>query len=248
MSTSLRIYTVIASCTVLSCTGTDVGNGFVDVDMVLYDSAGSSSRSQSTVAPDGLVVTEAWVAVDRVRLRRAAPCDDTSVTELAGPYAVNMLARGSVGELQGIEVETTGYCRFELRWDELDEAGNGAPAELVGASIYIAGTRQDGTEFVLRSRRNDELRLDARDGAFTIDAMTHALFVAFDVQNLFDGVDIDNADIGADDTIRIEEGSNEVLLDQFDANLAVSADLFDDDDDSGDLEAGERDDADTLAD
>lgn len=111
----------------------------------------------------------------------------------------------------------------------------------------MAGTCGDGIPFVLRSDRSDELRLDAVDGAFPIDATTHALFVAFDGAGLFAGVDLDAAAVGDDGVIRIEDGSNDALLSAFEANLDAATRLFDDDDGDGDLDADERDPDDVLA-
>lgn len=232
-----------------ACTGTDVGNGIVDVDFALYDSkesAGGTARAQA--APDGLSVDNAWVTVERVRLRDAASCDGETEVEFIGPFAVDMLAPGTPEALSGLEVSFADYCRFELRWDALRQAQDGVPAELVDASILIEGTREDGTRFILRSERGDELRLDARDGAFSVDEMTSALFVAFDAQGLFDQVDLDGAEVGTGGVIRIENGSNEELLRTFDDNLTDAAKLFDDNDGDKELDPEERDQTDVLAD
>ena len=55
-----------------------------------------------------------------------------------------------------------------------------------------------------------------------------------------DGVDLDDAVVGPGGIILIEPGSNDELLDAFDANVAAAADLFDDDDGDGGLDAPER--------
>lgn len=222
----------------------------MDMDFALYDSdeSTSSAKSQLAVAPAGLSVDNAWVVVERIRLRDATDCDGGTQDEFIGPFAVDMLAPGAAPALSNLEVTATSYCRVEFRWDALREGDIvGAPTELVGASILLEGRRADGTRFVLRSERGDELRMDARDGAFTVDDLTSALFVTFDVQDLFDGVDIDAAEL-ENGTIRIEDGSNEDLLVVFDNNLVDAAKLFDDNDGDGELDPEERDDTDILAD
>jgi hypothetical protein len=158
-----------------------------------------------------------------------------------------MLAPGPAPALTDLEVSATNYCRFEFRWDALRDEGTGAPGELLDASILLQGRRADGTRFVLRSERGDEMRLDARNGSFTVDDLTSALFVTFDVQDLFDGIDIDGAEVGGDNTIRIEDGENDDLLSIFDDNLADAAKLFDDKDGDGELDPEERDSTDVLA-
>lgn len=244
---NFKVALAIAVLLPTSCAGTDVGNGFVDVDFALYDSAESAAAALNA-APAGLAVTNAWVAVERVRLRSAASCEGDSELELVGPFAIDMLAAGAPAALSDLEVSYVDYCRFELRWDELDDgSAPGAPDELVGASVLIEGTRGDGTPFVLRSERGDQLRLDARDGSFSIDEMTSALFVAFDAQTLFDEVDLDAAVVGGDGVIRIEDGANDDLLETFDDNLATAAKLFDDNDGDKELDPDERDETDVLA-
>ena len=159
-----------------------------------------------------------------------------------------MLASGTLAALRELEVPESGYCRFELRWDEFDGTLPGsAPGDLAGASLLVTGQRGDGTPFVIRSERNDELRLDARDGEFAIDEATVGLYVGLDASQLFSGIDIDGAVVSGDGTIRIEPGSNEDILSVFDGNVEAAARLFDDDDGNGALDAGERDDDDVLA-
>jgi len=232
-----------------ACTGTDVGNPVVDVDVAIYDESfppadGATRRGGG----DLITLTAGWVAVERVRLRDAADCDGDAEVELVGPFVVDMFAPGAIPELSGIEVPELGYCRFELRWDAFDDGlPTGAPPELAGASIVIEGTRGDGTAFVLRSERGDELRLDAVGGSFDVTDATNALFVAFEGPTLFAGLDLDMAIVGGDGVIAIDDSTNDELLAVFDNNLANASKLFDDDDDDGELDDTERDPDDALA-
>ncbi|HUH03088.1 MAG TPA: hypothetical protein VML75_13925, partial [Kofleriaceae bacterium] len=156
---------------------------------------------------------------------------------------------GPPAGLAGIAVPEQRYCRFEARWDEADGLlPDGVPAQVAGTSIFIAGTRADGTRFEVRTARSDELRLDAIEGAgFPVTDATHALFVAFDGAALFRGVDLDLAVVATDGVIHIESGSNDDLLAVFDDNVQAATKLFDDDDGSGTLDASERDAEDVLA-
>jgi len=241
---------ILAIAFVTSCAGTDVGNGVVDIDFAIYNSGTSSAESQrvSQAAPVGIEITNAWVAVERIRFRDAANCSGSSEAEFAGPFAVDMLSVGIPNSLDRLQVPFIDYCRFEFRWDVVSDAElANIPAELVGASILIEGTRDDGKQFVVRSKRSDELRLNARDDVFSVAETTSALFVAFDVQTLFDGVDLDNATVGSNGRIRIENGNNDDLLSVFDDNLAIAVKLFDDNDGDKQLDPDERDDTDVLA-
>ncbi len=235
-----------------ACTGTDVGNGVVDVDFAIYDSNASmtsalSSDAVSYAAPAGIVVTSAWVVVERIRFRDASNCDGDNQLEFVGPFAIDMLNPGIQDSLGDLSVPLTNYCRFEFRWDAFraDELVN-APTELVGASILIQGKRSDDTPFVVRSDRGDEVRLDAVDDSFSVDETTGALFVALDIQLLFDGVDLDSAVVN-NGTIRIEDGINDDLLAVFDDNVIKATKLFDDNDGDKELDPEERDETDILA-
>lgn len=235
-----------------ACTGTDVGNPVVDVELALYEPsfpAEPAAAARTTVRPGEaatVTIEEAWVAIDRVRLRAAAACEGQAELEIADAFALDLLAPGPIPRLAMLEVTATDYCRFELRWAsaEADELPAGAPAELAGASIYLAGTRGDGAPFVLRSDRGDELRLDAIGGGFPIDHATGALFVAFSGQALLAGVNLEAAALEGG-VARIEDGSNDDQLAAFEANLEAAVRLFDDDDNDGELDPDER--ADPLA-
>jgi hypothetical protein len=209
-----------------ACSGTEVGNPVVDVDFQIYNV---------------MQVEAATVTVERIRLRPAANCEGDAELELLGPFVVDLLAARPLPELSDLEVAEGGYCRFEVTWDDAAEIG--------AVSMAFAGARaSDGTPFSLQSVRNDELRLDAIDGAFPIDAATHALFVSLDETSLFAGLDLDAAIVDPDGTIYIDDARNTALLDTFEANVEAATKLFDDDDDDRVLDADERDPDDTLAD
>jgi hypothetical protein len=234
---SLSGRALLCALSVASC-GTEIGNPVVDVRFAL-------SRAE---APAFLLDT-AFVSVERVRLRNAADCNGGAEFELEGPLAVDLLSPETPAALQNIEVSGGAYCRFEFAWHvSSEELPPEVPTELQGASLLFAGTRDDGVRIVLRSERADELRLDALDEAgFPISAATHALFVAFREDALFADIDFTSALPDAEGVVRIEPGQNDALLDQFEANLDQALRLFDDDNDSGSLDANEEDDDDTLA-
>jgi hypothetical protein len=221
----------------LSC-GTETGNPVVDLSFAL---------EQAPVGGDE--ITGAWVSVERIRLRNAADCNGSAEVEILGPLAIDLLAQQPPPALQDIEVRGGGYCRFEFAFHVSSEAlPPEIPAALDGRSLLIEGTRADGTPFVLRSDRSGDLRLDAVDEAgFPISSATKTLFVAFQEEALFAGIDLDLAEVGVDGVIRIESGQNDDLLNLFEANLDAALRLFDDDDGDGALEAGENDDDDLLA-
>lgn len=247
----LRFPSSCATCSALlliACTGTDVGNGAVDVDFAIFDSKEEAGSAARAVAPDGVTLGEAWVAVDRLRLRQGDDCSGGTEHRFDGPFVVDMRASGPSGALSALDIPPGAYCRFEMGWSGLEDAQLEAPVELLGASFLLTGTRMDGTAFVLRSERNDDMRLDARNLSFSIEKKGDGLFVAFDLQILLDGVDLDGVEPGPDGAIRIERGANEALLEIFDSNLHAAAKLFRDQDGDGELGSMEHNDTDALAD
>lgn len=230
-----------------ACTGSDVGNGITDIDFDVHGEIPDESSALLRGGGGSTTVSDVWVSIDRIRLRDAATCDGDTEIDLRGPFAVNARLPGTPPELSDIEVTATSYCRFELKWSAFDGDASNVPSELVGASFLIKGNRGDGTPFVLRSERGDDLRLDARDSAgFTIDEATSGLFVGADLADLFRGIALAAADVSVDDVIRIDRDNNRALLDAFEDNVDDFTALFADRDGDGELDPDERDETDAL--
>lgn len=216
-----------AAAALAACTGTDVGNPAVDVNFAAYNLTAPSAT-----------VDRATMQVERIRLRPAADCDGGAEIEIEGPFAIDLTTPTSIGDLTDVEIEAQAYCRLELRWHPDDDSG---------LAIEVSGDA-DGTPFDVRSRRNDELRLEATDAdGFTIDDATSALFVAFDMAAWLDGVDVASAELDGDGVAVIDDDANGDLLDVFEDNVTDAADLFDDDDGDGSLDDDEHGDGDELA-
>jgi hypothetical protein len=216
-----------AAAALTACTGTDVGNPAVDVQFAAYN----LSSADTTVA-------EATMRVERIRLRPAADCDGDAEIEIAGPFAVDLTQPTAIADLTDLDIAAQGYCRLELRWH---------PDEESDLAIEVSGDA-GGTPFAVRSRRNDELRLESSDpDGFTIDEATSALFVAFDMAAWLDGVDVASAELDDDGVAVIDDDANEELLDVFEENVTDAADLFDDEDGDGALDDDEHEDGDELA-
>lgn len=232
-----------------ACTGTDVGNPVVDLDFSLHEDMGTSALTQKSVAgaTAGLTFNEAWVVVDRIRLREGSDCSGEAQFELQGPFFVDLFGQGTLPALRDIELPGEVFCRFEFRWKAEDTVPSDAPDALRNASLLLSGSRSDGTAFLLRSRRNDEFRLNAKETTFRLTDATGTLFVSFETDRLFTGIDLSVAETGSDGVITIDESSNKSILDQFDSNLADATKLFDDDNNDGELNREEARDEDILA-
>ncbi len=209
-------------------TGTDVGNPVVvDLQFTAYQ-----------LVLEQAAVDQASIAVERIRLRPAADCEGGAEIELQGPFDLDLLDPAGAGELAGLALGAEAYCRIEMTWHR-DEASDTA--------IRVAGSA-GGDRFEIRSRRNDELRIEALDqDGFTVDQATSALFVAFDMATWLDGIDLAGAERGDSGAIAIDEGSNRDLLERFEDNVESATLLFADRDGDGALGDGEHDDGDALA-
>lgn len=209
-------------------TGTDVGNPIeVDLRFAAYHLAGEAAA-----------VDAANIAVERIRLRPAADCEGGAELEIDGPFSLDLLDPAGIGELAGVAFGAEAWCRIEIVWQR-DEATDTA--------IRVAG-RTGGDPFEIRSRRNDELRIEAIDDTgFTVDEATAVLFVAFDMATWLDGVDLAGAERGPGGAIEVTDDSNRDLLERFEENVESATALFADADGDGSLGDDERDDSDALA-
>jgi len=204
-------------------TGTDVGNPIeVDLAFTAYD-----------LSIGDVTVEQASIAIERIRLRPAADCEGGAEIELAGPFDLDLLDPHGLGD---VPLADEAWCRIEMTWHR-DEATDTA--------IRVAGGA-GGDRFEIRSRRNDELRIEALDAdGFTVDQAT--LFVAFDMAAWLDGVDLAGGDRAPDGSIPVNEESNRDLLERFEENVESASRLFADADGDGALDDDEHDDGDALA-
>ncbi|HEY8145554.1 MAG TPA: hypothetical protein VIG06_22895 [Kofleriaceae bacterium] len=208
-------------------TGTDVGNPVVvDLQFAAYD-----------LAIEDTAVDEATIEIERIRLRPADDCEGGAEIELEGPFHLDLLDPRGADELAGLPLDARAWCRIEMAWHR-DDATDTA--------IRVAGSA-GGDPFEIRSRRNDELRIESLDeDGFTVDEATSALFVAFDMATWLDGVDLVGADREPDGAIAVSEDSNRDLLERFEENVESATRLFGDGDGDGALGDDEHDDADAL--
>jgi hypothetical protein len=207
----------------LACGVTETGNP-VEVDLELQ--ARSTAPEQVDVqAPAGITsVTQAWLAVDRIRFVRGDVCDGPGEEEfdLEGPFVRDSAA--PIPEALRATLVEGDYCRVRMRLEPAVDAG-GAPGDLIGHVVLVSGVRADGVPWQLRS--NTEVDADVRSvEPIPLTEATASLEVALDVATWLDGVDL-NAATPVDGLIRIEPGANDALLQAFEANFEASLELFD---------------------
>ena len=224
-------------------TGSHVGNPTAQLSLALtgYDAAEPGALTLSS----GVEVSEAWVVLDRVRLRTADECgkhDET--TDVPAPLAAELVASRMLPALPELEALATSYCRVELRFHDLDADGlPGAPADLPGRSILVRGVRADGVAFEIAADVRDAFRLDAEDMPFQIATGDGGLLVAFAMDEWLDATALEAAEVGTRDGepfVTIDEASNGPLYAAFRDAVRESARLFRDQDSDGHLDASEK--------
>jgi hypothetical protein len=138
-----------------------------------------------------------------------------------------------------IPVELRAYCGMVAPLENANAAlPPNAPAELHDHSIVVLGHRADGVAFALAYPQLDELELQPPSAAtFDVKADAPPLLLAFDAAHWMDGVDLAQATLSADGSIRIDETANDALLLAFENNIDCSLELYSDADQSGDVSA-----------
>lgn len=119
------------------------------------------------------------------------------------------------------------------------QAGTGIPAEVVGTSVYLAGTTAAGRAFVVRSESTETTTVSATSENFELSPDLGGLFLGFDIAVWLAGVDLDNAVVNKEGVIVLDANNNTALLDTFESNLAKGVALFRDQNGNGQIDGPE---------
>jgi hypothetical protein len=233
---------VLVAALAAGCTGSHVGN---PSELTLALTGFDGSEPGALTLGSGVVVDEAWVVLDRVRLRTAEDCGRRDeATDVPAPLAAELVSGRMLPARPELAASATRYCRVELRFDDLDEGDlDGVPADLPGRSILVRGARADGVAFELSTDAKDPFRLDAEDEPFALPEGATGLLVGFAMDEWLDAAALDGAEVGTRDGapfITIDDRDNGALHDTFRAAVRESARLFRDENRDGQLNASER--------
>ncbi len=220
--------------------GTETGNPprYADVELALAAPDVAPARNGLTADPlTGARITEAWISVERVKFVEAERCDTAGETEnhFERPIVADLAAAPVARVIEGLPV--TAYCQVLVRLGRAD-AADGVPAELVGHSVLLRGTRADGTPFQLRSRRQPDADVRNDAAPFPLEEGLNALLLALDAKAWLAAVDLDAAVVEGG-AITIEDDRNEDLLDAFEGSMARQLSLHEDADGDHDLDDDE---------
>ena len=232
----------IGAALAVGCTGSHIGN---PTELTLALRGYDASEPGALTLSSGVVVDEAWVVLDRVRLRTAEECgkhDET--TDVPAPIAAEIVSGQMIPARPVLDAEATTYCRVELRFDDLDaDVLLDVPPELPDRSILVRGERADGVAFEIAADFKDSFRLDAEAAPFAVPAGEGGLLVGFAMDEWLDATALDGADVGTRDGqpfVAIGPGDNDALYAAFRNALRESARLFRDQNRDGALNASER--------
>lgn len=230
---------VIAAVGCSGCAGTETGNPF---QVELRADAHSSDPTAVAVGAGGaVVVTEAWLSLDPIRLATSADCAaDDPVGGAPDFGTADHAAAGAV--LEEFEIDEGDYCRALLPFVRAAAPlPEGAPSELEGSAIVIVGElTASGTPFRLVSHLEqtvDVHALSALGGRFSLAADQPALFLGFDVATWFGGLDLAGAELDGDGVAVIDDASNPGLLSAFESDMAAGIELYRDLDQDGAVDA-----------
>lgn len=213
---------------VAACAPTETGN-----PATLSLSAHSSDSTVADIGSGtGLRIDEAWVGLGDIRFARATQCDDVEIeTQIDGPIVSDLAASPLLLEFDGDEAS---YCELRVRLQRIP-AVSSAPADAVGATLYISGRTSSDTPFVLASRIDPELEIESEGEPFGV---LMPLVLSFDVARWFAGIDVSSGAI-VDGIIRIDDENNDALLEIFEDNVEETLELYDDLDADGRRDDGE---------
>jgi hypothetical protein len=219
--------------------GSETGNPSLPLRIGLNARSSDPEAVAVSTGTAGTVIAEAWVAFGEFAFLRDEQCALLGEYDIIGPtLGVVDLSRPDARIT--VEVAPASYCGLVVPLHTTTPSADlpdGAPGELAGHSIVLRGERADGTAFFLTHPEQDEIELAAEDGAFEVAAEGARLLLSFDAAIWMQDVDLDLAEVGADEVIRVDATSNRILLDAFERNLECSLELYDDLDDDGAVSA-----------
>ena len=225
--------------------GTDVGNGIekkplnVALEVARFD-ASLPTTLKSLNLESGVSIEQLYLAIGQVRLAPSSSCDNDDNIDLDGPFVVDLTGTGILGETPSFDAIAGTFCKLRVGYLRLDPASapNNTPPEILNRSIFVHGTRTDGTPFTIISRRNDIFELHSKSqNGFSLPRGKNLLFLAYDIGTWIEAVDLDEFET---DTIIIDEQTNDDSLEDFEEAVAASARLFHDADENGVLDASEQ--------
>ncbi len=233
--------------------GTETGNTTaVSIRVIGYQSSQLAALDLPALAVDSLEVDTAFIVLDRLRFRPFSICnadvEDEGADDIQfdGPFIVDLLHPEALSGLEDVEIPTGRYCRVELVLKKLE-----APGPMSNRSVLIQGSRADDVPFRMTTEVDEEFELQSDETGFVIEAAAplSVFFIAFDLDQWFNGVDLMDTFIevstggSGEPIILINDTKNQNVQEMIEENIKRSADLFEDSDDDEELDPEEEEDS-----
>ncbi|MFO7850936.1 MAG: DUF4382 domain-containing protein [Bacteroidota bacterium] len=179
--------------------------------------------------------TEALMGLSEIEIEMEMEDDDNGTeTEIEydyeGNYTVDLLAGTSDPKIGFSEFEPGTYNEVEAEIEPILDGGT--------KSIIIKGTLTDAeevvTEFEFSTSEEIEIEIESEIGFYLDEGTIIDMVVTFDLDMLFDGVDMTNAERNESDVVIINDTTNSDLAAIIKSNIESCADLEEDDDDDDD--------------
>jgi hypothetical protein len=201
-----------------ACNSTGVGNPPAPAAMTLalvrddelepnpMTSAGAGGEGGAAQPDPSLPQASIRNAIVVLGALRFLPCDaQDGVTELTGPFVVDLAQGRTEPEVPSVEVPESGFCGLDAPLSPARE-----PAGLLGRSLLFDGTRADGTPFLVFANVNATLRVRAPEGVSWRGGVSEdrSVFWALRPRRWLEPGELDQAD-----ATELPDGSHVIVID-----------------------------------
>lgn len=142
-------------------------------------------------------LTSAWIDIEQVEFEQAETRDaseaDGTEVEFNGPYAVDLLSTNPL-VLDTKPVPDLPYKRIKMKLHKAESSLAGTPSQLVGNSIYLAGT-VGGNSFTYQSSDGSEFEIGGANPILPKDGVD--LMVSINIANVFKQINLSSLPNGA---------------------------------------------------
>ena len=227
---SLVACTALSMIFWMSCVGTEVGNPQTIESEIDFD-AYEHQDPRALTLESGISIDRAWLHIESIEFRDAADCDGQEVSQIQGPFAVDLLSGRELPEKPVLTHRGQGFCKtlLRLRTAADETLADGAPESLRDASLVVEGTYEDGTPFTIAAELNETYVITARDErGFAFDETTNPL-VGLALNTLVESTLRDEKIEPLEDgSVVIDKMNNQSSLSGLRRDLRASLRLFDD--------------------
>jgi hypothetical protein len=224
-SSSATLFSLVVAAGIFAggCAGTETGNPTLPT-VELRVTAFSNDFGAVAVAKPGpkISVTRAFAELREIQL---IPCGAGLPPPEFAPVSVELT------QAPAFELDATGtdekYCGAHIA---LAPSAAGALPELDGLSVFLEGTRADGTPFQIASAEPVGVDLHTNPPGTPFSA--EGLLLGFNLATWLAGVDLDGATVeGSKVTVDVSHNTDALVV--FEAQAALAPALYDDADGNG---------------